>query len=59
MRNLWVIYVLASLMLIIGWFVNIYKLVSIGIKASQWGGMEIARIIGVFVAPLGGFLGWF
>lgn len=59
MYILWVIYLVTCSMLIVGWFVNIYKLVSVGLELSSWGGMEIARVIGVFLAPLGGFLGWF
>lgn len=59
MHNLWAIYSVTFLILFVGWFVNIYKLVSVGLALSSWGGMEIARVIGVFVAPLGGFLGWF
>ena len=42
-----------------GWCANIYKLLTTGIELASWGGMEIARVIGIFVAPLGAVLGWF
>ena len=41
-----------------GWVANIYKLVSTGFVIAQWGGMEILRVIGVVVAPLGAVLGY-
>ena len=44
-----------------GWagsYMNLMGLVSAGALAT-WGGMEIARVIGVVVFPLGGLLGWF
>lgn len=43
----------------IGWVINIVKIVSSGFVIAEWGGMEVARIIGVLVAPLGAVLGWF
>jgi hypothetical protein len=42
-----------------GWCANVYKLLTTGLELAQWGGMEIARVIGIFVAPLGAVLGWF
>ena len=42
----------------IGWVMNIvavFKLAAI----STWGGLEVARIVGIFIAPLGSLLGWF
>lgn len=43
----------------IGWGVNIYKLVTCGLQVSEFGMMEVMRIIGIFVAPLGSILGLF
>ncbi|AUR89353.1 TMhelix containing protein [Vibrio phage 1.122.B._10N.286.46.F8] len=42
-----------------GWCANIYKIIDTGFEIAQWGGMEVGRIIGVFVAPLGAVLGFF
>jgi hypothetical protein len=39
-----------------GWIANVVKLV--GSDFTQFSGMEIARIIGVIVAPLGAVLGY-
>ena len=54
--------VLASLMIlivylvaVIGWVINVVSLVS----ANSMGGLEVARAIGILVAPLGAVLGWF
>lgn len=47
-----------ALALLGGWCANIYKIFSNGFAVAEWGGMEILRIIGVFMAPLGGVLGF-
>ncbi|UAN58984.1 hypothetical protein [Serratia sp. JSRIV004] len=44
---------------IIGWIMNIWKIIDSGFVLAEWGGMQVARVIGVFVAPLGAVLGWF
>ena len=56
--------VLALLYLVIviagigGWIANVYKLISNGFELAAWGGLEVARVIGVFIAPLGSILGF-
>ena len=52
------LYAFAFVMLC-GWVANIVKLVGVGFTVSEWGGFEVARVIGVFVAPLGAVLGFF
>ncbi|ENF3463421.1 hypothetical protein [Yersinia mollaretii] len=42
-----------------GYIANIYKMVTYGFVVAEWGGMQVARIIGIFVAPLGALLGFF
>lgn len=42
-----------------GWIANIYKIFTTGFEVAQWGGVEVMRIIGVFIAPLGSVLGYF
>ncbi|CFR14722.1 hypothetical protein [Yersinia frederiksenii] len=42
-----------------GWIANIYKLATYGLALADWGGMQVARVIGIFVAPLGAVLGFF
>lgn len=42
-----------------GWIANIYKIITFGFAISEWGGMEVARVVGVFLAPLGAVLGYF
>jgi hypothetical protein len=34
------------------------KVFSIGIAIGQWGGMEVIRVVGVFIPPLGAILGY-
>lgn len=49
-----IIHLLLALAMLAGWVMNITKIV-------QWEestGMLVARIIGAFIAPLGGLLGW-
>lgn len=43
---------------VIGWVLNIVKLVTTDLKIVEFGMMEILRIIGVFLAPLGAVLGF-
>lgn len=42
-----------------GWVANIIKLIGTGFTIAQWGGLEVARVIGVFVPPIGSVLGFF
>lgn len=42
-----------------GWVANIIKLINTSFVIAEWGGLEVARIIGIFVAPLGSILGFF
>ena len=44
---------------VIGWCANVYKLVTCDLQLSEFGIMEIMRIIGIFIAPLGAVLGLF
>lgn len=48
---------LIGLLMLGGWVNNIIKIVGAGFDVMN--GMLIARCIGVFVAPLGGVLGFF
>lgn len=50
--------IVLGLLAFIGWILNIIKIIGSGFVLAEWGGMEVARIIGVFVAPLGAVLGW-
>ncbi len=42
---------------VVGWGLNIYKIISSTDPITT--GLMIVRIIGIFVAPLGGLLGYF
>lgn len=48
-----------SILMFGGWVANIIKLVGTGFTIAQWGGLEVARVIGVFVPPIGSVLGFF
>lgn len=41
-----------------GWVANIYKLATCGIAIGEWGIMEILRLVGIFLAPMGSVLGF-
>lgn len=41
--------------LVVGWWLNIWKL----IEATSIGTLEIVRIIGIFLAPVGVLVGYF
>jgi hypothetical protein len=42
----------------VGYIANIVKAVNISIDVGQWGGMEVARAIGMLFPPLGAILGY-
>lgn len=50
-----VIYLSIVIMLMIGWIMNIVAIAHL----TAFSGMAVLRVIGVFLAPLGGVLGWF
>lgn len=49
--------IIIYLILFIGWGLNIYKVTISPLEPLTT--MAIVRIIGIPLAPLGGFLGWF
>jgi hypothetical protein len=57
--SFFIVITLVALIGFSGWCVNIYKIIDTGFVMAQWGGLEVARVIGVFVAPLGAVLGFF
>lgn len=50
------LYLSAIIVLVIGWVMNIVKLVSCDFIVSTEG---VLRVVGIFVAPMGGILGYF
>lgn len=59
MKTLGIIWSLVGLAAIVGWIMNIFKIIDSGFVLAQWGGLQVARVIGVFMPPLGAILGWF
>ena len=51
-------YFITVIALVIGWLSNIVKLLNAPVVA-EWGAMEVLRVVGIILAPLGGVLGWF
>lgn len=56
----WPLYVLVVLCIasVYGWCANIYKLITGFETLGEMGGLEVARIVGIFIAPLGSILGF-
>lgn len=52
-------YIAGIIALAVGWVMNIVTLCHFTGTVSTMGIREVARIIGIFVAPLGGVLGYF
>jgi hypothetical protein len=46
---------------VIGWFMNIMDLINLATAPALYESvlMVCLRVLGIFVAPLGGILGWF
>ena len=42
----------------VGWILNIIKIFQVESSVIDWGGVEVARVIGVFFAPLGALMGF-
>lgn len=41
-----------------GWILNIIAIFNSG-PVSEWTGVTITRVAGIFIAPLGAVMGWF
>jgi hypothetical protein len=52
-------FILMGIALMIGWVINIFKLIGIAQATDPNYVMAAIRAIGIFVAPLGGILGLF
>lgn len=59
MKTLAVIYFLILGVLGFGWGWNIYKLVQFSGPVVEMSMLELARIVGIFIPPLGAVLGYF
>ncbi len=59
MNKIYVAFVAIWIIAIIGWIMNIVKIVDSGFVVAQWGGMQVLRVVGVFIAPIGAVIGWF
>jgi len=45
--------------LIIGWFMNLYTVINSAINGAEVTTLFIVRIMGIFIGPIGGVLGYF
>ncbi len=54
--GLFTLWAFAVIGMFIGWVLNIVALLNI--EMFIWSGIQILRIIGIFIFPLGGVLGW-
>lgn len=52
-----IVYMLVVMLVVIGWVRNIIDIVAI--VELPMTGMFVLRVVGIFVFPLGGILGWF
>jgi len=52
-------FVLAIILGCIGWVMNIISLVTFEGTVSEFTMIEIIRVVGIFLAPLGAVMGWF
>lgn len=50
---------LFGFVMIVSWLTNLVKVFTTDIPVPLWGGKEIARVIGIFIPPLGAALGFF
>lgn len=58
LTGLWVAWFAVVVIGLIGWVMNIVKIFQIAQPIADWGAFEVARVIGVFLAPLGAALGF-
>ena len=53
-------FILAVVIIVIGWVLNIIKLFGLVGEGFDGNGLEVGfRAMGIFFAPVGGILGWF
>lgn len=57
--SIFLLALLTSFAMMIGWGMNAYALWQTEDAVSNWGVLEVARLLGIFFRPLGGLLGWF
>lgn len=50
------VFIIISGLMAIGWVLNIIELYNI--ETLTYNGKEVLRIIGIFVPPIGGIMGW-
>lgn len=51
--------ILLWITMVIGWIINIIKIIGIATTDPTPTTMFILRIVGIFLPPLGGVVGWF
>jgi len=47
-----------ALLIACGWVLNIIDLINAP-ELAEWGGKELLRVVGIFIVPVGGILGYF
>lgn len=52
-------FILVWVLAIGGWIANIYKLCIVTLPIAEFTILEVLRVVGIFVAPLGIVLGYF
>ena len=57
--GLFIIYLSIAFACVYGYFLNIMALINSGLALVEYGALEIIRIIGIFMPPVGIFMGYF
>lgn len=47
-----------TLLIAIGWGLNLYKIIALNTPLAEWTTFELLRCLGVVVPPLGGLMGY-
>lgn len=58
MTTVFWLYVIVWCLLAYGWVANIWKMAKSTVQLADWGALEVLRVVGIFVAPLGSVLGY-
>ena len=58
MKIFYMVMLLVVVLGFIGWVMNIGALLGAGALVT-WSGLEVLRVIGIFLVPAGAVMGWF
>lgn len=60
--GLGILWIIAIISMIVGWFINLFEVIGFAMGDAAWADITVMmglKLVGIFIAPLGGILGLF